>query len=241
MHRAVVALLLMVPLLLPSPADAEEGCPKSSAWEWLQEGTTGLLVSVEIICVAPSETASNTPCHSDDFSLLPHHWTWPYEAWIDAEGSGLEAAEVVGVFRASARAWDDAVAAALFGDARQNALGVLAGTRNGVSQVGWSSLGPTIIAQTITWSLSIPNDDPVAVESDQVYNSDLRWSMMGDRDAMDLQNVATHELGHTLGLGHSAPGGQSACLTMYAFSDFGETRKRSLGDGDVLGIRAQYP
>lgn len=53
----------------------------------------------------------------------------------------------------------------------------------------------------------------------------------------DVQNVATHEAGHVLGLGHSL----DPTATMYASSPLGETSKRTLALDDVNGICAIYP
>jgi len=55
---------------------------------------------------------------------------------------------------------------------------------------------------------------------------------------MDFENIATHELGHAIGLGHPS----STCTeeTMYAFASLGETKKRDLNAGDVQGIDGLY-
>ena len=52
----------------------------------------------------------------------------------------------------------------------------------------------------------------------------------------DIRNVATHEIGHAIGLGHVS----DTKLTMYGYSVQGETLKRSLGIGDQKGIDAIY-
>jgi len=56
---------------------------------------------------------------------------------------------------------------------------------------------------------------------------------------MDVQNIATHELGHGLGLGdlYQTTAWQE---TMYGYSDNGETMKRDLYLGDIAGIQALY-
>ena len=52
--------------------------------------------------------------------------------------------------------------------------------------------------------------------------------------------VATHELGHTFGMGHTSTASSNSCATMYPYVDYGWTHQRTLGDGDLLGIRAIY-
>jgi predicted Zn-dependent protease len=55
--------------------------------------------------------------------------------------------------------------------------------------------------------------------------------------SLDLQNVAAHELGHAVGLGHVT----DSLLTMYPTSFAGETLRRSLGNGDRAGMSFLYP
>lgn len=56
------------------------------------------------------------------------------------------------------------------------------------------------------------------------------------RRSYDLQSVATHEFGHAIGLGHV----DNPHLTMHHFAPYCSTAPRTLGRGDVRGLRALY-
>ncbi|WP_307050327.1 matrixin family metalloprotease [Streptomyces achromogenes] len=53
-----------------------------------------------------------------------------------------------------------------------------------------------------------------------------------------MRSVATHEAGHVFGLAHSGAGHEN--LTMFASSFACSTSARTLGKGDVLGLRTLY-
>ena len=65
------------------------------------------------------------------------------------------------------------------------------------------------------------------VESDVFFNSSFAWSTAaaGEAGRIDLQSVATHEIGHFVGLGHSALG-ETELL--------GDDRRRVLASGAVM-------
>lgn len=65
------------------------------------------------------------------------------------------------------------------------------------------------------------------------------WATDGSSGNFDVENVASHELGHVAGLRHDNPP-RSGCLTMYKFAGLGEIQKRTLGLGDKLGMDTLY-
>ncbi|MGW1764472.1 matrixin family metalloprotease [Streptomyces sp. NPDC002073] len=54
----------------------------------------------------------------------------------------------------------------------------------------------------------------------------------------DIRSVGTHEAGHVFGMGHVGSGHNN--LTMYTNSYTCSTRARTLGKGDILGLRSIY-
>lgn len=100
---------------------------------------------------------------------------------------------------------------------------------------------PGAIGITIVWGIfrGRPSSREL-VEWDQVYDDvDFDWSSSGETDKMDFENIATHELGHTVGMGDIYDSDCSE-VTMYGYADYGETNKRSLEQGDSIGIRELY-
>jgi len=79
------------------------------------------------------------------------------------------------------------------------------------------------------------------VEFDVMFDTDWTWGDATKEPAkMDLQNIATHEFGHGVGLNDVY---DSVCspVTMYGYSDYGETQKRTLESPDIKGLLTLYP
>jgi len=68
------------------------------------------------------------------------------------------------------------------------------------------------------------------------FNDDLSWSTTAESDKYDVWNVAAHEFGHGLGMGHSS----YTDATMYSQTEKGEREKRYLSQDDVDGVTALY-
>ncbi len=78
------------------------------------------------------------------------------------------------------------------------------------------------------------------IDYDVLFNIYYTW---GDAtinpSLMDLQNIATHETGHGLGLADLYTSTCSA-VTMYGYSANGETNKRTLEQSDISGLQKMY-
>lgn len=123
-------------------------------------------------------------------------------------------------------------------------------TANGTNEVGWvdlSQIYPGAIAVTMVWYNSLTKE---IVEIDMGMNSALPWTQNiiagdpnnseGTAGYFDVQNIATHEVGHWLMLGdlYNKP---TTSQTMYGYGSTGEVNKRSLESGDLAGLRLIYP
>ena len=116
------------------------------------------------------------------------------------------------------------------------------GDLNGENEVMFADIDPDgVIAVAIVWGIF--GGPPFArelVEWDMVFNQvDFDWSDDGAAGKMDFENIATHELGHAVGLDDLY---KLECSeqTMYGYASNGETKKRTLESGDIAGIRALY-
>jgi hypothetical protein len=124
---------------------------------------------------------------------------------------------------------------------------------DGLSVLGFESR-PDLDKVLGSTSFTIDSYTGEMVEADIFFNTAFPWSVSsgGERGRYDLQSIATHEIGHLLGLGHSAigeteviPGGRrviAAGTVMFpiAFSS-GSIEDRTLRPDDIAGIGDVYP
>ncbi|MBU8871643.1 MAG: matrixin family metalloprotease, partial [Gemmatimonadales bacterium] len=98
---------------------------------------------------------------------------------------------------------------------------------------GWS---PGTIAVCSWWYY--PGE---ILEADIAFNSQyFTWNNDGNEDDMDVQNIATHEQGHSIGL-LDLYGAADTDETMYGYSSDGVTSARTLDTDDALGVEYMYP
>lgn len=154
---------------------------------------------------------------------------------------GLET--VFAAVSAATDAWDD-VTADLLVKSKTEKSGTASVNRDYENAVFFGNY-PTIgvIAVATVW---YERRSRTLLECDIMFDTDWIW---GDADpnndgiaevnVMDLQNIATHELGHCFNLADIYDSSQSH-LTMYGYSGYGDVEKRSLADGDIAGIQSLF-
>jgi len=188
-----------------------------------------------------------------DYKLLVKgaKWKTTEPIVIDPDNpDGLSEAFIVSAITASVNEWDDGtysdwggVPIDLFGghstvhDATFDT--VTPDGRNEILFGDYQQEG--VIAVCIVWGYfgGRPSGREI-IEFDIMFDTDFDW---GDAtvnpEVMDLQNIATHELGHGAGLGDLYRPRTSE-ETMYGYSEYGETKKRTLESGDIAGIQFLY-
>jgi len=200
------------------------------------------------------------PAFSDDFSvykLFRGGIKWsetPVSYYVDLNGAPDGA---LGAIRASTEEWESFTSADLFIDI--GSPGIIfdkpedleeSYAKNTVSWASFTALGlpEDAVAVNIVWFWVMVSPGGVTgrvlnlAEFHIINNSDLAWAVDAsdvEDDQFDVQNVDTHEFGHSLFLDdlYMPPASE---LTMLGYTAIEETKKRDLGLGDILGLQALY-
>jgi len=195
------------------------------------------------------------PEEDGQYKLLGKGVEWkttPVTYVIDPDNNyGLSKEFVVAAIFAAAEEWDANTQEELFGD-----------TYTIDHNSSWDDESPDgrnellfgdypqagVIAVTIIWGyFSGPVGLREIIEFDILFDTDYTWGYagetseteLGNTEVMDLQNIATHELGHGVGLADLYDSSASE-ETMYGYSAYGETWKRTVYTGDIAGIKDLY-
>lgn len=159
-----------------------------------------------------------------------------------ANPDGLSSDFVVNTIKAAGETWDAEVGADLFNDNVVTTTNT-AGTRDNENVISFGDYSQDgVIAVTMLWGKFWGKPSAREIyEFDLLFDTDFTW---GDVDTdgtsvMDLLNIAVHEMGHTVGLEDMY---DDTCIdvTMYGYSGYGETSKRTLEPDDIKGIESLY-
>jgi len=186
--------------------------------------------------------------YTDQYNVFAYsgiHWVTETSISYSINSNGAPAGATTAIKNAF-ETWDAQTGRELFNDAMGTASRREAGNKfDGKNVISWGRLGRNIIAQTTVWYYSSTG---AIVEFGMVFSTAYKWGIDIDGEEpaytltgkFDVQDIATHEAGHTLML-EDLYMPEASALTMYGYGAYGQTYARSLGAGDISGIKAVYP
>ncbi|MBI3103703.1 matrixin family metalloprotease [Candidatus Daviesbacteria bacterium] len=241
-------------LTLPASADNSNVISLGSA---VDPGTGKVVEGLAIIHKkSPARPGGAKTGSTSCYTYLAKGARWKVvEPWITnpLNTRGLDGTNVFNILAGGVSKWEDATDGTVGNGAGVDVLGqgaitsatLVADTTSPDNQneVYFADISdPGVIAVTIIWGIfGGPPFGRELVEWDQVYDDvSFDWSAeaSGVAGKMDFDNIATHELGHSVGMGDL----YNSCVdeTMYGYATSAETKKRDLNSGDIQGINSLY-
>ncbi|MBN8554528.1 MAG: matrixin family metalloprotease [Deltaproteobacteria bacterium] len=179
------------------------------------------------------------------------HSSGQFAGGHDASGTSTDEFAPI---RAAFQTWQDLSGLNLnFTEAAMSGVAASSGDyQNTISWVttGWSSQSyrPPSNALAVTL-LSFNTASGAIIDADIYFNAqNFSWSVVdtgGESGYIDVQNIATHEIGHLIGLDHSSEDMGETDLglkaaTMFYAAGYGETSRRTPHADDIDAVQALY-
>lgn len=197
----------------------------------------------------PDCKVSDPEPESTCYAFLGKGVKWPSDDLpVDLSiGKGLD----LSVISLAAQEWDENTATQLFDAITSYPAATWDGwadsSPDGKNEMVFGDYPQTgVIAVAVTWGYYTgkPSQRKI-IEFDILFDTDYDWydctkeNCTVANKGMDLQNIATHEIGHGIGLSDLY---KAECSeeTMYGYSWEGDIQKRDLNTGDIAGLHILY-
>ena len=191
------------------------------------DGSIGMMTAMAI---------EEGPCYGADF-WYDYSYGPSYYVINPTNEVGLSDDFIFQTFYEATKVWDDETDTNMFPNYIYFTDQLNAGTYDGYNVVSFGELPSNIIAWTSFWYWT---DTLEIIEWDMEFNELFPW---GDADyetgIMDFKSLSVHELGHTFGLYDLYQPGCSH-VSMYGYSDYDETNKRTLEAPDIYILQYLY-
>jgi len=237
----ISAVIVSASMLIPANDKGKEnGNAENSPVISETEDGNWELERVDFIHYIKPENPGRLPKTENCYKLMGVKWkTLPVNYVINPSNpEGLDESFITSAISTSAETWDSATLSELFNNDYGVNYTATYGVQNFVNAIDFGDYDDDrVIAVTTVWYTPVGKR---IVEFDMRFNTRFAW---GDAtlnaSKMDLQNIATHELGHSAGLADIY---STTCtdVTMYGYSTESETKKRTLEQPDITGLQKMY-
>jgi hypothetical protein len=206
-RRALIALSLAVPAAIAWSHVRLINSSNGNALHWPSPSSIPIVINA---------TGSDDISDGSHFTALRN----AISAWNHAGGSAAHLVEDTSPSQEARTDWQSSDIHMMFFDEANGS--------------GYFPLGSGTVALTPVWFQS----DGTITDADVLFDGSMfEFTTDGHIGRFDVQDVATHELGHFLGLDHSGCAGAS----LYPYVDPAMLLHRSLSLDDVHGARDMYP
>ena len=234
----IFSVTVAASMLIPANGNAKENAQAPENSPVISDNWD--LVRVDFIHYAKPPTAGGGPKTNTCYKLMGVKWKTTPVNYIINPGNpqNLSQEFTTSAISTSAETWDASTASELFNNAYTIDYAAQYGIQNYENAIAFGDYPDNnVIAVTSVWYTRIGKR---IVEFDMLFNTRFNWGDAAvDATKMDLQNIATHELGHSVGLSDIY---STSCtpVTMYGYSGYGEIQKRTLEQPDITGLQSMY-
>lgn len=194
----------------------------------------------------PTKPSSGSTCYG--FLANGARWKVAPEGWVvnTTNTEGLTSDFIVSNLTSDIGKWESYAGKTILGSGVVTIDNIVPDETapDGTNEVVFGSIDNSgAIAVTIVWGVFGGNPSyRYLAEWDMVFDEvDFNWTEDANLEPtkMDFNNIATHELGHAVGMADLYTTGCNQ-ETMFGYADNGQTNKRDLNAGDIAGISLLY-
>lgn len=237
-----VSGIVVASMIIPAADEARERAKAAEKSPVINETESGNweLDRIDFIHYAKPANPGKAPKTETCYKIMGVKWnSLPVRYVINPSNpQSLPEGFVTSAVSTAAETWDASTSKELFNNAYLIDYSAKYGVQNYQNAVAFGDYpDANVIAITSVWYTRVGKQ---IVESDVLFNTRFNWGDAASNSAaMDLQNIATHELGHSVGLDDIYSTSCSS-VTMYGYSTEGEIQKRTLEQADILGLQKIY-
>lgn len=192
------------------------------------------LLAVFVFCLSVQSVSAFKVSRTSSGAVIK--WSNPYETYVVNRNGGP--ADALKAIKAAGATWTNVSTSSFSFQYGGKSSSTKHGNLDYINLVNFAKMGNTgVVAENMRW---FNTNTGQLLDSDIQFNTSLKWSTNGAAGTYDVQNVMTHEMGHSLSL-NDLYNYADRDKTMFGIVDVRETKKRTLHKDDIKGISYLYP